>query len=274
MAEAPLRAVYKSAPRARWLLGVCLGALGRYGEADEVLAPAVRTDPLAATCRASHLRQLERHAEAEPLDRHALALAAPGSEGAADALIGLVADAVGRPDPGLAQERLGAATAALAGVAGLPRGVGSLPSAVDWGWRAGIRLSWVAAEVALLTDRAADALHHAKGAVRASTAAAAPRHLTKSLLFRGVAEHVSGDPGAARTLDEAARSAARLGLLPLVRPAREVRARVLASTHPEAARADAAEAAQVRQTLASWGVGRPDPAALAGEGFNFPHPNG
>jgi len=276
-AEKQLRAVYEMAPgdsRARWLLGVCLGALGRYGAAAELLAPAVRADPLAATALASHLRQVERHAEAEHLDRHALAGSAPGSEPAADALIGLVADAVGRGDIGLAQSRLDAATAALAGVAGSLSGVEWLPNAVDWGWRAGIRLAWVAAEVALLGDQPARALARARLAVQRSEVAGAPRHLAKSLLFRGVAEREAGEPGAAATLHAAAGAAARLGLLPLLWPALAVHAQILATTHPDAARPLDARATQVRQTLASWGADGPTLASKAGEAFNFSHPNG
>jgi tetratricopeptide (TPR) repeat protein len=251
----PLRLVYEAdptEPRARWLYAVWLGALGRYPAAAAVLAPAVRTDPLAATARASHLRQLERHAEAERLDQRALSLAPPGTDAHADALIGLVADAVGRAHVDHARSRLEAATAALAGVAGVPSAVESLLSAPN-GWRSRVRLAWVAAEVALLTDQPEDAVRHARAAVRTAEAARAPRHLTKSLLFRGVAEQVAGDPGALGSLGAAAHAAERFGLLPLLWPARLVRSRLLAATHPEAARLEAAAAVQVRQTLASWG---------------------
>ena len=64
---------------------------------------------LAASCLASHLRQVGRHAEAEPLDRLALATAT-AAEARADALVGLVADAVGRHELALARDRLGPAT--------------------------------------------------------------------------------------------------------------------------------------------------------------------
>jgi hypothetical protein len=92
--------------RVRWLAGVCLGALGRYRRAARWLAPGgAPAGSLAASCLASHLRQVGRHAEAEPLDRLALTTATD-AEARADALVGLVADAVGRHDLALARARL------------------------------------------------------------------------------------------------------------------------------------------------------------------------
>jgi tetratricopeptide (TPR) repeat protein len=239
----PLRAALArdpGQPRARWLLAVCLGALGRYADAAAVLDPVLGTDPLAATARASHLRQLARHAEAEDLDRAALRLAPAGPaapEACADALVGLVADAVGRYDTAAARRRL-----ATAGeyVATLPAAAGAGATGAGGGrhWRARIRLAWVSAEVALLCERPAEAAVSCTAAVRRSLAAGAPRHLVKSLLFRGVAEEVLGDPAAPGTLAAAAREAERLGLLPLVWPARLVRSRILASSDPQAAQGD------------------------------------
>src|SRR5262249_51490246 len=75
-------------------------------------------------------------------------------------------------------------------------------------------------------------------AVRRSLAAAAPRHLAKSLLFRGVAEEALGDPAAPATLAAAAHEAERLGLLPLVWPARLGRSRVPAPGAPQAAQGE------------------------------------
>src|SRR5215207_110975 len=124
--------------RTRWLAGVCLGALGRYRSAETWLRPgpdATAPDSLALSCRASHLRQLGRHAAAEPLDAAALS-AATDAEARADALVGLVADAVGRLDRSAARDRLAAARAELVAGAG--------------GWRAAVRLQWVTAEVCLL----------------------------------------------------------------------------------------------------------------------------
>jgi tetratricopeptide (TPR) repeat protein len=302
-----------SSPRPRWLLGIALGAAGHYATAAGLLAPHLATDPLAATLRASHLRQVERHSEAERLDAAALArttASAPpaGTGGAdeadawADALIGLVADAVGQGHIEVAQARLDAATAALAGVAGIPSAVDSLPNALETpqtaseapsvppplplpghpigvppaaeagsaGWRSDVRLAWVAAEVALLGGDPATALARAEAAVRRSRAADAPRHLAKSLLFRGVAEEVAGRAEAAQTLARAAALAERMGLLPLVWPARLVRSRLLATADPLAAREEAERAAAIRSTLAGW---LRDPRPY-GEAFNFLHSNG
>jgi tetratricopeptide (TPR) repeat protein len=254
-----LLADHPEPPRARWLLGVCLGALGRYAVAAAVLEPALSADSpaadsLAASARASHLRQLQRHAEAEELDRAAVLLALAGppecrEEALADALTGLVADAVGRYDLAAARTRLAEATAH---VAGRPA-AGAL-------WRAPIRLAWVRAEVALLGGEPEVAARQAATAVRLSRAAAAPRHLAKSLLFRGVAEQVLGSPAAAATLDLAANSAADLGLLPLVWPARLVRSRILAEVEPEAARGEWAAADAAMRAIAA---GLPDDESSA-----------
>jgi hypothetical protein len=290
-------------PRARWLLGVCLGALGRYTAAAAVLGPAVAGDSLAASARASHLRQLERHAAAETLDRAALRLARDGppharTEALADALTGLVADAVGRHDLPGARERLAEAAEHVARSAGdrsagdgsagdgsagdrsagdrsagdgsagdgsagdrsagdRSAGDGSAGdgsagdrAAAAAGWRAPIRLAWVSAEVALLGTRPDEAARQAEDAVRRSIAAGAPRHLAKSLLFRGVAEQVLGAPSAASTLDAAARAAQDLGLLPLLWPARLVRSRILAESEPETARGDLAAAHAAMRAIA------------------------
>ncbi len=95
--------------RVRWLAGVCLGALGRYRTAEPLAGcPVSGVTPagsLAASCLASHLRQLGRHAAAEPLDRRP-SPPRPTAEARADALVGLVADAVGRLDLATARRRL------------------------------------------------------------------------------------------------------------------------------------------------------------------------
>jgi hypothetical protein len=84
--------------------------VGRYRTAARWLAPGGEpAGSLAASCLASHLRQLGRHAQAEPLDRLALSITTD-PEARADALIGLVADAVGRNELALARDRLHTAT--------------------------------------------------------------------------------------------------------------------------------------------------------------------
>lgn len=228
-----------------WILGVCLGALGRYGDAATILCPGGEpAGSLAASARASHLRQLGRHAEAEPLDRHAesLADAAPDPLAArADALIGLAADAVGLNRRGEVRDRLTDADRFVTRMADTT------------GWRARIRLQWVHAEAALLLDDPDRATHHAGAALREARVARAPRHETKSLLVLGVAQAAISPDTALTSLDRSARRASALGLLPLVWPARLVRSRVLERVSvgtSEAAR-DHAEAVHALHAIAA-----------------------
>ena len=218
--------------RVRWLAGVCLGAVGRYGTAERWLLPGPAASPtassLALSCRASHLRQLGRHAEAEPLDTAALA-AATDPEARADALVGLVADAVGRLDLRTAQHRLDAARAEVASRDSQRR-------AGDSQWRREVRLAWVTAEVSLLGDDPATAATAARSAFARSRSATACRHAVKSQLVLGAALEAAGRTRAAtRVLRAVAAGADRLGLLPLVWPARTVLARMLGPRAPETA---------------------------------------
>jgi hypothetical protein len=205
-------------PATRWLAAVHLGALGHYGVAADLLRPGGRSvSSLADSTRASHLRQLSRPAEAEALDRLALAAAGPGEPAArADALIGLVADAVGLGRLTLARRRLNRAAAALA---------------ADPSWRTAVRLNWVRAEVALLGDRPADAVAAAAAALDGARTADAPRHVTKSLLILGAAIDVQeGASAAVPLLQAAAMCADARGWLPLVWPSRLLLARLLHSS--------------------------------------------
>ena len=238
--------------RAAWLLGVALGAAGRYGPASTVLRPLsagrgqqgrarLLASPAASTW-ASHHRQVGLHAEAAAHDARALELA--GDDDARfDALLGLAADAVGQGDRGAAAERLAEAEA----VAEARRGER---------WRPSVRLDWVRAEVALLDERADDAADAAQDAVDVAEEAHAPRHVAKSLLFRGVAEQSGGDvDAAAETLEQAATLAESLGALPLVWPARAVLGVQLAG------RGDAGAAEQLRLAAAAVDeIGRHLPA--------------
>jgi hypothetical protein len=211
--------------RVRWLAGICLGAVGRYRTAERWLLPGPAASPtassLALSCRASHLRQLGRHAEAEPLDTAALA-AATDSEARADALVGLVADAVGRLDLTTARRRLaGAEVACRDG---------------DSGWRPEVRLAWVTAEVSLLGGDPAAAVTAARSAFARARSATACRHAVKSQLVLGAALAAAGRTRpAARVLRAAASGADRLDLLPLVWPARTVLARILGARAPATA---------------------------------------
>jgi hypothetical protein len=247
-AELPAAGTPGLDPRTRWLAGVYLGALGHYGPAAALLLPGGRpAGSLAASARASHLRQLSRHAEAEPLDRRALATAGPDREARADALTGLVADAVGLGRLTLARRRLTRAATEL----------GS-----DASWRTAVRLDWVRAEVALLGDRPAEAVAAASKALTRARIADAPRHVAKSLLILGVAIEVrAGASAAVPLLREAAAAAQAQGLLPLVWPSRLLLAQLLHSS-------DTVAASHERQAAASaicalrWGLPAAETATL------------
>ena len=149
--------------------------------------------------------------EAERLDRLALATAT-GAEARADALVGLVADAVGRHELGLARDRLGPAAEHPVAVTG------------DYAeWRIRVRLAWVSAETALLAGEAASAVGFGRTAHRISHGAKACRHAVKSTLVLGVALDAAGRTRVAvRVLRTASRGATRLGLTPLLPPTHRV----------------------------------------------------
>ena len=138
------------------------------------------------------------------------------------------------------------------------------------GWRPRCRLRWVLAETALLHGDPLGAARAAREALVGAEAAAAPRHVAKSLLFLGVAEATAGRDAAAGTLERAATLAASLGALPLVWPARAVLGALRAEREPAAGARDLAEARRTVHTLAAglppvlradW-LARPDMAAL------------
>lgn len=258
------------ATAAAWLLGVALGACGRYGSALAVLEPlaerAAVDHParrlfasLAASTAASVHRQLGRHAAARELDETAEQLAGDAAEALFDARLGLAADAVGMNDARTARSRLEQATALLEG-------------RTDW-WRQRVRVLWVRAEVGLLTGDPAAACKAAETAVALAEGSGAPRHVAKSLLFLGVAQVQAGEPDeAATTLRRAATLSESLGCLPLVWPCRAVLGALLDGT---AAQESARNLAGARSTVIAiaddlsehlrvdW-LSRPDVAALLG----------
>ena len=218
---------------AAWLLGVALGAAGRYGGALTVLSPLVesgRADgaapeqrlfgALASSTIASVHRQLGRHAVARDADLAALAMTDGTGEGAFDAHLGLAADAVGMEDLDEAIERATAAERLI-------------PDRADEWWRQRVRLGWVQADIALLEGGAVEAAALAQDAVDRAENARAPRHVAKGLLYLGIAQ-VSGaaeDPAdAAHTLRRAATLAESLGTIPLVWPARALLGALVADT--------------------------------------------
>lgn len=273
LAEAQGLAVEMAA--AGWLLGVALGAGGRYGGALTVLSPIIETGraadatpeqrlfaSLAAATVASVHRQLGRHAVARASDLEALALTDGQGEAAFDAQLGLASDAIGLDDPDEASVRLEHARALVP------------PRSESW-WRQRVRLGWTEAEALLLDGRVEQAVVAAQEAVDRAEQAEAPRHVAKGLLILGIAQ-VSGDQAgegegaAAATLRQAATLAESLGTLPLVWPARALLGALVAEQDAaeSASSLDAARTAVL--TLASdlppgvraeW-LARPDVAAL------------
>ena len=255
---------------AAWLLGVALGAGGRYGAALTVLAPltdagggpgaAVESRlfaSFASSTIASIHRQLGRHAIARASDLQALDLTDGTGEAAFDALVGLTSDAVGLDEADEAAARLAQATAAL-------------PGQGDEWWRQRVRLGWATAEVAMLEGRAEDAEAHAAAAVQRAEDSRAPRHVAKGLLLQGLAQVSQGSPEAAGTLRRSATFAESLGCLPLVWPSRALLGALVAEDDPAESSKSLAAARSAVLTIAGdlppgvraeW-LGRPDIAAL------------
>lgn len=201
---------------AAWLLGVALGAAGRYGGALTVLSPLVESgrdddapaerrlfSSLAGATIASVHRQLGRHAIARDADTEALAMSDGTGEAGFDALLGLASDAVGLEDVEEAARRLAEAAALVP------------PRSDEW-WRQRVRLGWTTVELALLEDRIEDAMPAAQAAVDRAEGARAPRHVAKGLLLLGLVQVSSGDEDCVTTLRRAATLAESLGCLPLV----------------------------------------------------------
>ncbi|MCU1621842.1 MAG: hypothetical protein JWL79_687 [Frankiales bacterium] len=217
---------------AAWLLGVALGAGGRYGGALTVLAPLVDAGSgqgagpesrlfasFAGSTIASIHRQLGRHAIARESDLDALELSGGAGEAAFDALLGLASDAVGLDDGDEAVARLAQAEAAL-------------PGKGDEWWRQRVRLGWGRAEVAMLDGRAEDAEAHASEAVQRAEDSRAPRHVSKGLLLLGLAQVSHGSAEAAVSLRRSATFAESLGCLPLVWPSRALLGALVAEDDP------------------------------------------
>ncbi len=262
---------------AAWLLGVALGAGGRYGGALTVLSPLIETartagaaaehrlfGALAAATVASVHRQLGRHAVARASDLEALALTDGTGEAAFDAQLGLASDAVGLDEPEEAAARLAQARALVP------------PRSDEW-WRQRVRLGWAEAEVLLLDGEVDAAVEVALDAVDRAETARAPRHVAKGLLILGIAQ-VSGGTStrehapvdAASALRRAATLAESLGTVPLIWPSRALLGALVAEDDPvESARSLAAARSAVLTLAADLPPGvraewlaRPDVAAL------------
>lgn len=194
-------------PLEHWQRAVAAGGQGRYAagfaELDH-LARAAGSDRLASlalSTRASFLRQLGRHDEARPWDGRALARAGADDEAAADALIGLAADALGVGRFAASARLLRRAGEVVVGVA-----AARLP----------VRLGWVSAELAMFTGDGRGAVGHAERAVALSPSTGSVRHAVKSDVVLAAALCSVGDlPGARRVADEALAAAEGHGLVPL-----------------------------------------------------------
>lgn len=257
------------ATAASWLLGLSLGASGRYGAALSTLEPLVEAGEVAGAPKEARLfgalagaslasvrRQLGRHAEARDADERGLALS-DGGEAAFACRLGLAADAVGLGDATVAQTEMDAAEALLP------------ERPTEW-WRQRVRFDWVRAEVALLDGDVETAIGAAEAAVERAERARAPRHVAKSLLFQGVAQVTSGAAEGAVSLRRAATLAEGLGALPLVWSARAVLGAVLMGTDEVESAASLGAARSAVLTIAGdlpdalradW-LARPDIAAL------------
>lgn len=189
-----------------WLRAVAAGGQGRYGSALsdlERLSRSIRCGPLVSlglSTRASFLRQLGWHDLARPIDGRAFALAGDDAEAAADALIGLAADALG-------VGRFAASARALQRARDL---------AADSPARVHVRLAWVAAELAMVQGDGAGAVTGAELAVHLAASQGSVRHTVKSSIVLAAALCSRGEIGAARReADDALWRTASLDLVPL-----------------------------------------------------------
>jgi len=198
-------------PRQLWLRAVGAGGQGRYGSARNDLttllrsAPADRLASLAHSTQASFLRQLGWHRLARGWDGRALALAGTDPEAAADALIGLAADALG-------VGRLAAAATLLSRAEPI---VAEAPQ-----HRLLVRRAWVAAELAMVAGDGAAAVRNAEVAVELAATtvdgSVSARHCAKSDVVLAAALCSAGAVDRARTVGEVTLElTGRLGLVPL-----------------------------------------------------------
>jgi hypothetical protein len=198
-------------PRQLWLRAVGAGGQGRYGSARNDLATLLRGAPgdrlasLAHSTQASFLRQLGWHRLARGWDGRALALAGADPEAAADALIGLAADALG-------VGRLAAAATLLSRAEPI---VAQAPQ-----HRLLVRRAWVAAELAMVAGDGAAAVRNAEVAVELAATtvdgSVSARHCAKSDVVLAAALCSAGAVDRARTVGEVTLElTGRLGLVPL-----------------------------------------------------------
>lgn len=211
-------------PHERWLRAVAAGGQGHYGvalaELDEILrsrhsGPVVS---LAHSTRASFLRQLGGHRIARGWDGRALAQAGADERAAADAMVGLAADALG-------VGRLATSARLLARAA--------RPAQPD---RQSVRLLWVSAELAMAAGDGTAARGHAERAVELSDTLGSARHRVKSSVVLSAALCCAGDlPGSRTVADAALAMTEEFGLVPLRWALGCLLADIGSDTHPAAA---------------------------------------
>ena len=194
-----------STPHDLWLRAVAAGGQGHYGSAMTDLAGLVRRGgplvSLAHSTRASFLRQLGWHDRARRWDGLAMAVAGSDPEAAADALIGLAADALG-------VGRFAASATALRRAGELL--TRSVPP------RLPVRLAWVSAELAMASGDGPTAVGHAERAIELAATLGSARHTVKSDMVLAAALCSAGDIDRSRMVADAALDAAGgLGMIPL-----------------------------------------------------------
>ena len=222
----PLPAV--TDPYELWLRAVVLGGQGRYAQARADLTELTRRTggrgvwgSLAASTRASFLRQSGRHGEAARFDGAAVAAlgntvadtptaepvpaaAVPAEAALADALTGLAADALGGGRLALGWRLLGRCADLLTAY---PEG-----DVI----RQRVRLHWVSAELSLAGGDFDHATEHAGRSVALSGEWGSVRHQVKSTLLQCAAMTGTASPGQVLECAESVRSRCReLGLVPL-----------------------------------------------------------
>ena len=197
-------------PDQLWLRAVAAGGQGRYGSARSDLAMLLRSTPgdrlasLAHSTQASFLRQLGWHQLARGWDGRAFALAGDDPEAAADALIGLAADALG-------VGRLGAAATLLSRAEPIV--------AEATAHRLPVRRAWVAAELAMAAGDGDTAVRSAELAVDLIAKGhqqVSARHCAKSDVVLAAALCSAGALDKSQTVGAAALEVTgRQGLVPL-----------------------------------------------------------
>lgn len=194
-------------PRERWLRAVAAGGQGHYACALTELAEIDRMRPadeevrsLAHSTRASFLRQLGGHRLARGFDGRAWALSGGDGEAAADALVGLAADALGIGRFALSARLLERARVVVADAPG----------------RLPVRLAWVGAELAMVSGHGAAAVEYAERAVAAVSGLGSVRHAVKTDVVLAAALCSAGRHDDAREVaDVALERTGQYGFIPL-----------------------------------------------------------